>query len=187
MLDSYSKIQPAVRKEIETSLDNYFKNKQKEQQYQLSRIQSHAHTGKDSLPVNFSSIAGKTFIISWTLPGASAATAGNYSTIFIAPFECVLIGMTKVQAAAGTDPGDVTLQIERLQGTEAPGAGDALLSSALSLKSTANTVQTGSIVPTRTNGVLLANLSENDRIALKLSGTPTAVANLTVTLLFQIL
>lgn len=53
MLEDYEKIQPEVQKEIQDSLDKFSNERQKDQQYSLSQIQSHAHTGTDSLQVDF--------------------------------------------------------------------------------------------------------------------------------------
>ena len=182
MLEDYYKIQPEVKKEIQTYVDKVLGDLQREQQYEWSQIQAHAHTGTDSLPVVFNNINDKILTVWWTVPGTSAATATNYGVFFIAPFECTVISFYEVHQTAGTNGGTVTLQLERLQGTEAPDAGDALLTTALSLKATANTVQTGTITPTRVNGVGLATLSTGNRLCLKDAGTLTDVANVTVTL-----
>jgi len=76
----------------------------------------------------------------------------------------------------------VTLQVEKLTGTTAPGSGTSLLTTAFNLKSTINTVVTGVLTPT----VGAIQLAAGDRLALKLSGTPTSVANVTVTVVINI-
>lgn len=132
----------------------------------------HAHTGIDfspKLPIDF--------LISHTLPGTMPATAGNYGPFFTAQFPVQVMGFSGGFTTAGSDAGAVTLQLERLQGTEAPGDGDDLLSSALNLKGTANTVQTGDFGTAKT----LRNLLTGDRLGLVLTGTPTAVAGLNAT------
>lgn len=139
-------------------------------------ITDHRHTGFDMSRVMESDLDQRKLYIKHNLAGTSAATAGNYSTFWIAPFPCYVSAFYEVHATAGTDAGSVTLQLEKLTGTAAPGAGSAILSSALSLKATANTVQTGTITPTIAN----KNLVAEDRLALLLSGTPTNVANVTV-------
>lgn len=138
--------------------------------------QDHAHTGYDYSQVLWADVSTKKFYIYHTLPGTSSATAALYGSFFIAAFKCVVVGMKEVHRVAGSDGGAVTLQLEKLVGTEAPGSGDALLSTALSLKTTAETVQSGVIIPvpkTKTLGI-------GDRLCLKDAGTLTAVDNVTV-------
>lgn len=118
--------------------------------------------------------------ISVRLQNTDAATAANYGVFFVAERQYVVLAVAEVHGTAGTDASAVTLQIERLQGTEAPDSGDALLSTALSLKATANTTQYGQLV---TTGVTA--LERGDRLCLKDAGTLTAVANLCVTVYIQ--
>ena len=112
------------------------------------------------------------------LHGATAATAANYGIIFVAPEPCRVIKVSEVHTTAGTDSGAVTLDVERLQGTEAPGSGDALLGTTkINLKGTKNTVQSPDLTSTSTN----LNLSTGDRLCLKDAGTLTDVAGVCVT------
>lgn len=108
--------------------------------------------------------------------GVDAATASNYGIFFVADKTYAINSITEVHGTTGTDGGAVTLQIERLQGTEALDAGDTLLSTAFNLKGTANTVQYGELV--RTNILILGI---GDRLSLKDSGTLTSVADVVVT------
>lgn len=114
------------------------------------------------------------------LKNTDAATAANYGVFFVSERQYNVLAVAEVHGTAGTDASAVTLQIERLQGTEAPDSGDALLSTALSLKATANTVQYGTLVNT---GVTA--LQRGDRLSLKDSGSLTDVANLCVTVYIQ--
>ena len=111
------------------------------------------------------------------LEGTSAVTAANYGKIFTADKMYVVKSVVEVHGTAGSDGSAVTLQIERLQGTEALDAGDALLSTAFDLKGTADTVQFGSLV---TDNTLLL-LNRGDRLALKDAGALTSVADVQVT------
>lgn len=138
----------------------------------------HTHTGRD-----FSTKIQENFLITHTLFGTTAATAGNYNHFFTAPVPVQVVGVREVHSAAGTDGSAVSLQIERLQGTEASGAGDDLLDTAFDLKGTADTVQTGALTTAKTN----RNLVAGDRLGLVLSGTPTSVANMSVTVYLQTL
>ena len=115
------------------------------------------------------------------LPGTSAATSGNYTHFFIADQGYLILAVEEVHGTAGSDGSAVTLQLEKLTGTTAPGSGTSLLASAFDLKGTANTVQYGNL-----SGVAGANtLIRGDRLALKRSGTLTAVDSLVVTVYLQ--
>lgn len=111
-----------------------------------------------------------------SLAGTQSATATNYGVFFIATYPCIVRRISEVHTTAGTDAGAVTLQVERLQGTEALDSGDVLLTTAFDLKGTANTVQTGTLV--RTTALAL---SVGDRLALKDSGVLTSLAGVCVT------
>ncbi len=119
--------------------------------------------------------------ITTKISGTNAATAINYGRFFTADRPYIVVGASEVHGTAGSDGSAVSLQIERLQGTEALGAGDVLLSTAFDLKGTADTVQYGTLT---TSGTLLI-LSRGDRLALKDSGTPTSVADVQVTVFIK--
>lgn len=134
------------------------------------QFQWHDHDGVNSK---------KFWQTSWAMAnlfGTSAATAGNYSIFFTATRPCIVKRISEVHTTAGTDGSAVTLQVERLQGTEAPDSGDVLLQTAFDLKGTANTVQEGTTVTT----TVLA-LAVGDRLCLKDSGVLTSVAGVNVT------
>ena len=118
--------------------------------------------------------------ITISLRNTDPATAANYSTFFVAERPYTIHAVTEIHGTAGSDAGAVTLQLERLQGTEALDAGDELLSTALSLKATANTVQYGALKSTD-----VVTLYRGDRLALKDAGTLTAIANLTVAIVLR--
>lgn len=100
---------------------------------------------------------------------------------FIAPVPCELVFVSEAHGTAGSDGGAVTLQVERLQGTEAAGGnGDALLSATIDLKGTADTVQTGTIVSDGTQ-----ELAAGDRLGVNITGTATAVAGACVTAILR--
>lgn len=115
------------------------------------------------------------FIIQHTLVSTTAATAGNYTPFWIAPFKCEVVKIQEVHVVKGSDGSDVTLQVERLQGTETSGSGDDLLTTAFDLKETNLTVQTGTLVKTNVRA-----LNKDDRLGLVDTGTLTAVDNVTV-------
>jgi hypothetical protein len=139
-------------------------------------IEYHRHTGLDSPPVDFADLENKRLYIHHTIIGADAATAANYGVFWIAPFPCVVVGAKEVHQTAGTDAGTVSLQLEKLTGTQALDAGVTVLGTAWSLKATANSVQTATITPTIAN----RQLATGNRLALKDSGVLTALVNVTV-------
>ena len=140
------------------------------------QYEDHQHTGVDSQYVRQLDLSDRKFYISHTIAGVQSATATNYGVFFIAPFECYVSKVQEVHLTAGSDGSAVTLMIEKLTSAEAPGSGDDVLSTALSLKTTANTVQSGIITATKAN----SNLEIGDRLCMEDTGTLTAVANVTV-------
>ena len=138
-------------------------------------VPRHTHDGVDSERILYSNIRHRVIPLVWTIPGIQAATGTNYGVIWIADRVCTVTGFQEVHQTAGSDGGTVTLQLEKLTGTEAPDAGTVLLKTALSLKTTANTVQTANMVQTSAPQLLAG-----DRLCLKDAGTLTAVANVTV-------
>lgn len=109
--------------------------------------------------------------IGTVLQGAQAATVANYGPFFIADRAYEIVQASEAHTALGTG-GACTLQIEKLTGTQAPGAGVTVLAAAFNLVGTVNTVQTQSGSNNRIN--------VGDRLSLKLTGTPTSVANMNV-------
>jgi hypothetical protein len=117
---------------------------------------------------------------SWLVASTAAATADNYGIIYTAPYPVRVIGLTERHETAGSDGGAVTLQLEKVPSGTAKGSGTNLLATALSLKATANTVQNGSLVSSSA-----VDLAAGDSIALKTSGTLTAVDGVAVTVRMQ--
>ena len=84
---------------------------------------------------------------------------------WIAPRRCTLARVKEVHSVVGGSGADC--QIRRCQGTEAPGAGDALLTSALDLTTTVNTTVQGTLTATAANLVF----EEGDRVGFDIGGT----------------
>lgn len=137
---------------------------------------AHRHTGLDSDPVDWTSVGNRVLTFRHTLPGAAAATGANYGAFLVVPQACRVVRFVEVHRTAGTDASAVTVDLEKLTSGTAEGSGSSVLSAALSLKSTANTPQEGTITSTNAN----RTLADGDRLALKDSGTLTAVADVTV-------
>lgn len=103
--------------------------------------------------------------------------ATSYGVIFTAPVPYLVRRVDEVHETAGTDGSAATLQLERLSGTEAPGAGDDMFLTQINLKGTANTVQTK-------QGADIQNvtLATGDRLCLQTTGTLTSLQGVCVTI-----
>lgn len=150
-------------------------------QFAVAQTSYHVHNGTDSQNIPYMNIVKKIIVLPYTIPGTNSATGANYSTFFIAPYPMTIIGITEVHAVKGTDAGAVTLQVEKLINTTAPGSGLGLLTTPFDLKGTINTVKNGVLTP----NVGITRLNVGDRLALLASGTLTDVANVTVVVTFQ--
>lgn len=169
------------REAIENLIDQKIDANSAQNQFAVSQVPFHRHNGQDSPLLPFTSIFNRTETFFYTLFGTSPATSGNYSSFFIAPMPITLTGISEVHTVLGTDGSAVTLVVEKLTGTTVPGSGVSVMSNSFNLKGTINTVQNALL------SAILPNIQLNtgDRLALKLTGTPTAIANLTVTLTFN--
>ena len=136
-------------------------------------LPEHFHTTDK---IEFRDLSKKKLYIHHTIVGTAAATATNYGVFWIAPFECTVVEIREVHQTAGNDAGAVSLQIEKLTGTQALDAGVACLATAFDLKGTANTVNTGTLTATLAD----LRLVRGNRLAMDDAGTLTAVANVTV-------
>lgn len=133
-------------------------------------MERHQHNDVDgTLPIV------QTSFVTISLPGDWSADANRYGLFFTATRPCFVRSISEVHTTAGSDGGTVTLQVERLTGTTAPGSGTSLLLSAFDLKGVANTVQNTIKV------IGQSGLRSGDRLALKKVGTLTAVAGVQVT------
>lgn len=112
-------------------------------------------------------------------PVASYIQSGTFATttFFVAPQACKVTAVSEVHSTAGSDGGAVTAVVTKDTGTDAPGAGTSLhQSGSFNMKGTANTVQNATLSTTAATLTLAAG----DRLAVKLTGTPTAVAGAVV-------
>lgn len=117
------------------------------------------------------------FEIHVQLKGAEGVTAVNYGQFYIANRKVKVLGVKEVH---GTPSTSGTLQVERLQGTEAKGAGDNLLTGTISLSGIANTVVSGTMVATN-----VTTLEVGDRLGLVNGGTLTSLADVAITVLVE--
>jgi hypothetical protein len=121
------------------------------------------------------------------LSGTAPATAANYGVFYTvggsdtpragtkAIYEVTSI--TARWETAGSDGSAVTLAVSKVPSGTAKASGTTVMSGTIDLKGTANTVNTATLTATLANRRLIVG----DSLALILSGTPTAVAGLSVT------
>lgn len=111
------------------------------------------------------------------LDGTQPATAGNFGTVFFIANEAYeLVSVRERHATAGNDAGAVTGMLKKVPSGTAAGSGTDMLSAGLSLKTTADTNQSGSLSATAAN----TRLADGDGLAFVLTGTPTSLAGLCV-------
>ena len=100
----------------------------------------HTHTGTDMPQVEYENILRTpNIVVTAVVDGADARKQEFYDKFFIAPYQCEVTALSEVHttAEATTDP--YSMQVQRLQGTEATGSGDNLLTTAFDLTGTAET------------------------------------------------
>lgn len=118
-----------------------------------------------------------TFSVTVRIPGTDAATAGNYFALFFIarrPYE--IISCKERHEVAGSDGSPVTFQLNKVPNGTAPASGTSILTTGLSLKSTADTLQAGTITAVIAN----RRLVDGDGLCLETSGTLTAVAGVSI-------
>lgn len=132
-------------------------------------------------------LRGKQESITTVVFGTDAATATNYDIFWIAPADCFLVAAYEAHKTAGSDAGAVTLNLERLLDGVALDSGVSMLESTFNLKGTANTYQSKNPAqsPTFTSAVADNAIPRGARVALKDSGTLTAVNHVVLTMVVQ--
>lgn len=129
---------------------------------------------------------GVTKPVTVRIQDTDAATAANYTTpFFIAERNYEILSATERHEVAGSDAGAVTLQVEKVPSGTVPGSGTAVLATAFNLKGTANTNQESSVLTTYSGSIPVKFLARGNALALKLTGTPTAVDGVTVSVLLR--
>lgn len=126
------------------------------------------------------------FYITANLVDTLPQTAANYGMFFTARHPCEVLRVTATWGVAATGGGSGALQVEKLTGTTAKGSGINTLLTAIDMTATANTpvIREGKTLVTATSA---RQLKENERLAIKSSGTITALKDLQVTLYLKFL
>lgn len=135
------------------------------------------------------SLAGVTITLQLA-PGNKNETAiynmalnGDIATqsFFVATRPMIVTGIQEIHSTKGTNGSAVTIDVYKDTSTNAPGAGTAMTTATLSLKSTINTVQSATLA---TSAATL-RLAAGDRLSIKTSGTLTAVAGVVLVVTMQ--
>lgn len=142
--------------------------------YNLTPI--HTHTGLDSPQVSFLNLTERQFTVSSVIEGTNAATAANYGPYWVAPFNCSVVQVLETHS---TDGSGGVLTVETLSTGVASGSGISVTT--FDMTTGANTVTVEYI--TRLN--LSKTLKAGDRLGLSMSGTPTGLTQVVVTVLLQ--
>ena len=113
----------------------------------------------------------------YTVTMAYGPTTANHvdSIFYIAPEGYTVTDIDVVWGTAEST-GSMDVMVERLQGTEACGSGDDLLSAAVDATGTADTVANGALTATTANLALTAG----DRLCADLTATPNEITELTI-------
>lgn len=102
----------------------------------------------------------KGFTVTVVLPGATAATAANYGSFWVAPAKCVVDSIT-YSFSANSSSG--TVEVEKVPSATAQGSGTNLQTATVSLASGANTNQAATLSATAAT----LELASGDRLALE--------------------
>lgn len=125
---------------------------------------------------------GPVFPVTVRVQGTTAATAANYTApFFIAERPYQVIEVFERHETAGSDGNPVTVMLKKVPSGTAPGSGTDMLSAGISLKATANTNQKGTLSTTFGN----TRLERDDSLALVTTGTLTAVAGVTLSVILR--
>jgi hypothetical protein len=121
------------------------------------------------------------FYFTFRLGGTSAATNANYGYVFTARHPIEILRISEIHETAGSDAGALTLDVLVVPSGTVIGSGTSMLATTFNLKSTANTV----VYKEATNLNSHRRLSENQSLALKVTGTATDLAGVCVTVYCQ--
>lgn len=117
-------------------------------------------------------------VASWYSAGTAPATAGNHGVVFfVADRAYELVSVRERHATAGNDGSPVTGMLKKVPSGTAAASGTDMLTAGISYKGTADTNAAGTVHGTAANRQMAAG----DGLAMVLTGTPTALAGVGVT------
>ncbi len=123
-----------------------------------------------------------TFEKSYVINDTDAATQAKYGVFWILPFPCVVVNVRETHSTAETTAATLTLDVEKLTGTQAEGAGNSILASVFDLKGTANTPVTK--LPSATNADI--RLDTDNRLGVILSAAGNEINNVVITITLKV-
>lgn len=132
----------------------------------------------DGLTVGGKIIPQTFFIHLSTVAGAAAA---DFDCSRILPSACKLVTVAERHQAAGTDGSAVTLMVKKVPSGTAKASGTDCLASGLDMKATADTNQAGTLHAAVANYTFAAG----DAVGLVITGTPTSLDGVSLSLEFQ--
>lgn len=112
---------------------------------------------------------------------ARAAADCIDQNVFCAHKAFEVVAVSACWGTAESTAATLTLQVEKLTGTTAPGSGTELLSSSIDCKSTANTVNYGTLITTPENLLL----SRGHRLAVDFSAAANELADVAVNVILR--
>lgn len=125
---------------------------------------------------------GVTKPVMFRLPTTDPQTSAQWTTpFFIADRPYLLLKVTERHETAGTDAGAVTCMLKKVPNGTAPGSGTDMLTAGISLKTTANTNQTGTV----SKDVTVIRMVAGDSLSFILTGTPTDLVGVTLAVLLR--
>lgn len=125
---------------------------------------------------------GVTKPVMFRLPTTDPQTAAQWTTpFFIADRPYLLLKVTERHETAGSDAGAVTAMLKKVPSGTAPGSGTDMLTAGMSLKTTANTNQSGTV----SKDITAIRMVAGDSLAFILTGTPTALVGVTIAVLLR--
>jgi hypothetical protein len=124
---------------------------------------------------------GVHFWVRQSVYGALAATAANYSYLWVADRPCVITAIRERHETAGNDAGTVTLMVKKVPSGTAIASGTDTLAAGINLKATADINQQAVLHGTLAN----YTFAVGDALALVTTGTLTALAGVSVTVTFR--
>lgn len=117
-----------------------------------------------------------------TFNTAAGAAAGDYDgRFFIADRAYEVVAVREQHQTAGNDGGTVTVMVKKVPSGTAKASGTDILAAGINLKATADTIQSPALHATAANYQLAAG----DSLGAVVTGTPTAVDGVSITVILK--
>lgn len=160
------------------SIQSEIQRQQSESRFQIVPSQRHTHNGTDSPPVSYLSLSQIQFAVTSVVPGASASTQANYGPFYVATAGCTIQAMYETHTV-NSSASPTHLFVEILRAGQTSGSGTPVQE--FDMTTGANLISSSVLLP----GDLGAVLNAGDRLSLFMAQAPTALVQVTVTVLLQ--